>query len=148
VDNDDLYDTTRPFLAICMESQGSNRVYFVNPTGDRLDGVETTTGGFFSAEHEVLAASGGGPKQWTVAPHSAICIERTGDDEFARLVIWWSVTYTMRGERTTVNFATDKHLYDALHCERLPVLGKPGLIARRSGASRGTSETCRNPCGE
>jgi hypothetical protein len=145
MNDDEHYDTSLPFLAICGDrmEEGSgyfdrtNSVYLVNPTDAELAGVQTSTGGFFSTEHEVLTAEGGPPKHWTVPARSFVCIEATSDDEFDGLVCWWKVAYDSGGERRTLRFGTDKRLTNVRHCAEVPVLGRPGALIRRTLPCKG-----------
>ena len=126
----DEYDTTQPFLAICA-LDAVNGVYFINPTGEVLGNITATTGGLLHTGEEATPAQPGAVALGTCSPASVVLVETTGDREFAAFACWWTFEFDESGVRHTLRFAARRYLSDALACERLPVLERPGLVVRR-----------------
>jgi hypothetical protein len=140
-------DVTRPFLAICVEHEGSifeknHQEYLVNPLDETLYRASVTTGGWFSTEEDgVINSSESSSTEVDVAPLSAVPTTLSTMDEYDEFVVWWTLKYTNgAGDPVTIQFSTFKRLKDVETSDDIPILRRAGFIVPQSHVLETTSK--------
>ncbi|HVA37804.1 MAG TPA: hypothetical protein VNJ51_09340 [Candidatus Dormibacteraeota bacterium] len=134
-------DVTKPFVAIRSERDGRGcgaceAEYLVNPLGEPLRNVATSTGGAGICGAGICGVGGGaGPRQSAliVAPRGFVRIGRSTRSAYDAFLVYWSISYeTESGGAVGVGFGSYKGLADARWMAEIPILGGAGWILPRS----------------
>jgi len=126
---------SEPFLVLWGKPQprpGRPLVYdlrLVNPTTAALEGVETSTDGFYSdTDDGVVEATGKGHRFGDVPSGGSVTIEEPDIYELSDFVISWTVSYAKPPKVLRFSLFKDR---DGVPIDPVPVLGGQGVAIPR-----------------